>query len=347
MSKLALKDLDLAALEKQVVAWGQPRYRGRQLAEWIFKKGVTDFDDMTNLPADFRSQLQHEAEITRLVVLKKLVSDSGDTVKYLFGLADGGAVEGVLMKHNYGRTACVSTQVGCRMGCLFCASALGGWERNLTAGEIYDQVLTIQKDEGCRISHIVVMGTGEPLDNYEHTMRFIDNISAPYGLLISPRRITLSTCGLVPAIRRLAGERRGLTLAVSLHAPNDELRNRLVPVNRRYPLGELIPACRDYAAATGRRVSLEYALLRGYNDRPELAHQLAELSSGWLCHVNLIPVNVVPERGFYPPSRKRIQYFKNILMQHGIPVTIRKEMGADINAACGQLRWKNRKGDKE
>lgn len=335
---LNLKDFSLSELEEEAVRNGQPRYRGRQVAEWVFQKDAESFEAMTNLPAGFRSGLAARFTLGRLTQLQRLSSAGGDTVKYLFGLADGNAVETVLMVHDYGSSVCVSTQVGCRMGCAFCASTLEGWVRNLTSGEIYDQVLGARRDTGRDVQRVVIMGTGEPLDNFVNTVRFMETLSADYGLGISRRRITLSTCGLVPRIRELADRGLGITLAVSLHAPNDGLRDRIMPVNRRYPLRQLIPACRDYAVRTGRRVTFEYALLGGVNDAPAQAKELAGLIRGLLCHVNLIPVNAVPERGYKPPTAETVDRFQDVLERSGIPVSVRREMGADINAACGQLR---------
>jgi 23S rRNA (adenine2503-C2)-methyltransferase len=337
-----LKDLTLEELEALVATYGEPRYRARQLAEWVFKKGVSSFGEMTNLPARLRDYLSGDAMIGRLEIIDSRVSAKGDTVKYLLGLADGNSVETVLMRHDYGRTVCVSTQVGCRMGCRFCASGLGGWVRHLRAGEIYEQLLSVQRASGENVTHVVLMGMGEPLDNYGNTVRFIDNVSAAYGLHLSQRRITLSTCGLVPRIRDLARRDYGLTLAVSLHAPNNELRDILVPVNRKYPLEELIPACVEYARRTGRRVSFEYALLGGINDTPELAMELAGLLAHARGHVNLIPANPVPEYDFTAPTAAAVGTFRRVLEARGIPVSVRREMGADIGAACGQLRRRYR-----
>ncbi len=325
-------------MEALVARYGEPRYRARQLAEWVFGKGALSLAEMTNLPAGFRERLAGEAVVGRLEVLETRVSAAGDTAKYLLGLDDGHAVETVLMRHDYGRTVCVSSQVGCRMGCRFCASALGGWIRSLRAGEIYEQVLAVGRASGEAVTHVVLMGMGEPLDNYENTLKFIANVTAPYGLRLSQRRITLSTCGLVPQIRELAGEKFALTLAVSLHASNNELRDRLVPVNRRYPLEELVPACAEYARRTGRRVSFEYILLGGVNDSPELARELAGLLAGVLGHVNLIPANPVPESGYPAPTPDAVRAFRRVLEERGIPVSLRRELGADIGAACGQLR---------
>jgi 23S rRNA (adenine2503-C2)-methyltransferase len=336
--KLSLKDLTLPQLESFVTGLGAEKYRARQVAEWIFGKGAASFREMTNLAGDFRNMLESNARLGRLEIAAKVESKRGNTVKYLFALNDGQAVESVLMKHDYGQSACVSTQVGCRYACRLCASGLGGFIRDLSAGEIYDQVLAMQRDSGTRVSHVVLMGSGEPLENYGAVMTSIRNITAPYGLNIGVRHVTISTCGLVPGIRKLAGEGLQLTLAVSLHAPNDNDRDLLMPINKKYPLKELIPACRDYARATGRRVTFEYALIAGVNDSRSHALELVRLLSGALCHVNLIPVNPVPERGIEPPSRQQVELFKTLVGQGGLAVTVRKEFGADIGAACGQLR---------
>ncbi len=336
--KINLKDLVLPELEEFMVNLGGEKYRARQVAGWIFKKGVASFQEMTDIPLDLRKRLAFSAVIDSPKMLLKKASQRGDTVKYLFGLHDGQAVESVFMKHNYGNSACVSTQAGCRMGCRLCASGLEGLVRNLSAGEIYGQVLGMQHDTGERVSHVVVMGSGEPLDNYGATLAFIKNITAPYGLNISCRRITVSTCGLVPGIRKLAGEKLPLTLAVSLHAADDRLRDTLVPVNKKYPLAKLMAACRVYVKATGRRLTFEYALLAGVNDGIQQAEDLARLLSGLLCHVNLIPANPVPERGVEPPSGRVVELFKKHVEKYGIATTVRREFGADISAACGQLR---------
>lgn len=336
--KVNLKDLTLAELEDFMAGLGAEKYRARQIALWIFQKGAGSFQEMTNLSREFREALAAAAVLSRPELQARQVSRRGDTVKYLFRLADGQAVESVLMKHDYGSSACLSTQVGCRMGCRFCASGLDGLVRNLSPAEIYDQVLGIQQDSGLRVSHVVIMGTGEPLDNYRATLVFIKNVIAPYGLNISGRHITVSTCGLVPGIRALAGEKLPVTLAVSLHAPNDDLRNTLVPVNKKYPIKELMAACRDYARETGRRVTFEYILLKGVNDSREQALELGRMLKGMLCHVNLIPANPVAERDTAPPAREQVESFKQTLEKQGIAATVRRELGADIDAACGQLR---------
>ncbi|CCO07182.1 23S rRNA (adenine(2503)-C(2))-methyltransferase RlmN [Desulforamulus hydrothermalis] len=337
-SKVNLKDLNLTELQQLLSQLGEKPFRAEQICRWIFAKGITGFSEMTNLSKELRSKLAELAWLSSPQMAVRRQSADGDTVKYLFTLTDGHAVESVLMKHSYGNAVCVSTQVGCRMGCLFCASTLGGLVRNLSPAEIYDQVLGIQQDSGLRVSHIVIMGTGEPLDNYDNVLKFLANINAPYGLNIGFRHITLSTCGLVPRMRELARKKLPLTLAVSLHAPNDALRDQLVPINRRYKLAQLIEACHDYVNLTGRRITFEYALLAGVNDREEHARQLISLVKGLLCHINLIPANPVQERGFQRSSPAQTERFRAILSRGGLHVTVRREMGGDIDAACGQLR---------
>ncbi len=333
-----LKDFTLDQIKDLLDRLGEPPYRAIQLARWLFQRGCLSWDEMSDLPKDLRARLKEFTHLQGLTIVQKRVSHRGDTIKYLFGLADGQAVESVFMRHLYGRSACISTQVGCRMGCRFCASTIGGLIRNLSPGEMYDQVLAMQSDVGERISHVVLMGSGEPLDNFDHTMVFLEHLTAPYGLHIGYRHITLSTCGVVPGILKLARRRLPLTLAVSLHAPNDELRNRLVPINRRHPLEELIPACQEYTKLTGRRITFEYALLSGVNDSSRCALQLTRLVRGLLCHINLIPANPVTGRDFSRTPPARVHRFKKILEKAGLSVTVRRELGSDIDAACGQLR---------
>lgn len=336
--KTNLKDCTLDDLEEIMAELGEPGYRARQVADWVFKKGAVSFAEMTNLPASLKERLDQVAFPGGLAILKKQVSSRGDTVKYLFGLQDGQAVESVLMKHSYGRAVCISTQAGCRMGCVLCASTAGGKARDLSPGEMYDQVLEVQKDSGRRVSHIVLMGSGEPLDNYDNTIKFLVNINSEYGLNIGFRHITLSTCGIVPGIRQLAEKGFPVTLAVSLHAADNGLRNRLVPVNSKYPLEELMEACRYYISRTGRRITFEYSLIAGVNDSPEQAGKLARLISGMSSHVNLIPYNPVGERRFKRPSREAVSNFRAVLERAGVEATVRRELGGDIDAACGQLR---------
>jgi len=336
--KTDLRSLSRQELSEFVRDLGLERYREGQIAKWVWQKGVDSVGDMTDLPLAKREQLAALAEIPPVTMVDKLVSGRGDAVKYLFSFDDGEIVESVLMRHNYGTSACVSTQAGCRMGCRMCASGLSGLSRNLTAGEMYAQVLGMQKDRGERIGRVVIMGSGEPLDNYDNTLVFVKNITAQYGLNIGERHITLSTCGLVPQIKDLAGEKLAITLAVSLHGANDTLRNKLMPINKKYPLGDLMEACRMYVALTRRRITFEYALIDGINDDSALAAELGKLLSGILCHVNLIAVNPVPERGVVPPAPNRVAAFKQTLEKHGVNVSTRRKLGGDISAACGQLR---------
>ena len=337
-NKVDLRSLTPPALADLTRELGADSYRSGQIARWVWQKGAAAVAEMTDLPQALRGRLDEIAELAPVSLVKQLISREDGTRKYLFAFADGEMVESVLMRYSYGLTACVSTQAGCRMGCRFCASGLNGLARNLSAGEIYAQVLGMQKDRGERIGHVVLMGSGEPLDNYDATLTFIKNITAPYGLNISERRLTLSTCGLAPRILELGAAKLALTLAVSLHAPNDNLRNQLMPINKKYPLKQLIAACRAYANLTGRRVTFEYALIDGVNDQPAQAVELAGLVRGLLSHVNLIAVNPAPELGVKPPVRSRVAAFKNVLEQNGVAVSVRRKLGGEITAACGQLR---------
>ncbi|HHW13783.1 MAG TPA: 23S rRNA (adenine(2503)-C(2))-methyltransferase RlmN [Firmicutes bacterium] len=340
MSGFTVLGLDRSELAAQLAALGQPAYRAGQVMRWVYGKGARGFAEMTDLPAELRAELARVAEIGRLEVVTVQRAEDGATAKLLLRLADGETVETVLLHHDYGSSVCVSSQVGCAMGCRFCASTREGLVRNLSAGEMLAQVLEAQAEagEGRRVSHAVVMGMGEPLANLENVLRFLRLLHAPEAFGMSYRNMTVSTSGLIPGIARLAEENLPLTLAVSLHAPNDRLRSELMPVNRRYPLGELIPACAAYAGRTGRRVTFEYAVIAGVNDRPAHARELAGLLRGLLCHVNLIPLNAVPESGFERSSPARVEEFRSILAEAGIPATVRREMGTEIEAACGQLR---------
>jgi len=333
--KANLLDYDPAMLGNLVAGLGQPAWRAGQLAAWLFRKGAASFAAMTDLPAELRTRLAEHFTCGHPEVVARRVSRDG-TVKYLFELVDGKRIEAVWLAYRYGGTACVSTQAGCRMGCRICASGLVGWERNLTAGEMYGQVLAMEKDRAEKVTHVVLMGTGEPLDNFGEVRRFLSLLAAEYGHGLSFRRLTVSTCGLVPGIRRLAEAKWPVTLAVSLHAPDDALRDRLVPVNRRWPLASLLAACRFYTQETSRRVTFEYALLKGVNDAPAQALMLAKLVRGG--HVNLIPWNEVADLGLVPPSPEDVRRFQGILRREGIPVTVRRRLGADIEGACGQLR---------
>ncbi|MBC8547541.1 23S rRNA (adenine(2503)-C(2))-methyltransferase RlmN [Clostridiaceae bacterium NSJ-31] len=337
-----LKSLTLPKLEALMAEWGQPRFRAGQLFEWMHQKQVGAFDEMTNLPAALRRTLGERCTLSVLTVRRRLVSRLDGTQKFLFGLPDGETVECVLMKYKHGNSLCISTQVGCKMGCRFCASTLLGLSRNLTPGEMLEEVYAAQRESGERVGSIVLMGIGEPLDNFDNVMDFLEILSSPRGMNLSLRHVSLSTCGLVPRIYDLMERKTQVTLSISLHAPNNALRDKLMPVNRRYPVEELMKACRDYFAHTGRRVSYEYSLIGGVNDTEECARELAALLRGQVAHVNLIPINEVKEREFRKGSRARIERFQSILTQNKINATVRRELGADINAACGQLRREER-----
>ncbi len=337
--KINLMDLTCEELKELASRMGQPSFRGKQIFEWIYK-GAESFDDMSNLPKTFRDSLSETTHLQSAKICEKYVSKIDETRKYLLQLNDGNFVEAVLMKYEYGYTICVSSQVGCKMGCKFCASTLNGWTRNLTAGEIIGQILCVQKDLGQRISNVVMMGIGEPLDNFENVLKFIALANSPEGLGIGQRHISISTCGLAEKIRELAEKKLQITLLLSLHAPDDERRSQIMPINKRYGIKELMDACDFYIEQTGRRISFEYTLISGVNDNVEEAEKLAQLVKGKLCHINLIPVNKVKETGFDKSSRERIEAFKARLEKRGISATVRREMGSDINAACGQLRNK-------
>lgn len=334
--RINLLDLTLDELEDRAAAWGQPRYRARQIFSWLYRRDAREIQAMTDLPRSFRAALEERASIVSLPVLTRQVSRDG-TEKYLLGVGGREAVEMVVIPEGARRTLCLSTQVGCGMGCTFCATGLMGLKRNLRTGEIVEQVRTAQRHHG-RLTNLVLMGMGEPLANYPAVLKALRILTHPLGLGFSPRRITVSTVGLVPQIRRLAREGMPLGLAVSLHAPNDALRNELIPVNARWPIAELLAACREYVEITGRRITFEYTLLAGVNDDPGLARQLAALLRGLVCHVNVIPVNPVAETGFQRPSRDAVARFVRELRERGIPCSVRKERGTDIDAACGQLR---------
>lgn len=316
---------------------GCPRFRAGQIREWL-DRGVTDFAQMTNLPKELRQKLAELYRVPGVMIRRKLVSALDGTVKYLFALDDGETVESVLMEYKHGWSQCLSTQVGCKMGCTFCATGMGGFIRNLSAAEMLAQIEAAQKDTGVRVSSIVLMGMGEPLDNYDQVVRFLRMLSENGGVHIGMRHISLSTCGLVPGIYRLMEEQIPLTLSISLHAPNDAIRSRTMPVNRRWGVDELLEACRRYIEATGRRVSFEYAMIDGVNDSDACAEELAGRLRGMLCHVNLIPVNTVAGKSQKRSTQQRIRRFMDILEMRGINVTVRRTLGADINASCGQLR---------
>lgn len=338
--KTDIKSLSFDELVALVNALDLPKYRAGQLFSWLHKFGVTDFSQMANIPKSIRSVLAERYYISGCSIEEKYVSRIDSTVKYLFRLHDGEYIESVIMKYKYGYTICVSSQVGCKMGCRFCASTLAGFKRNLTAGEIEGQIHAAQADLNIRISHIVLMGIGEPLDNLDNVIRFIENVNNDNGLNISARNITLSTCGIVPKIKALMQLNLQITLTISLHAPNDEIRSRTMPVNEKYGVHELIAVCREYALRTSRRVSFEYTLIKDVNDSRECAEELSELIKGMLCHVNLIPVNNVDERNNVRSTDESVNNFLQILQKNGINATIRRTLGSDINASCGQLRRK-------
>ncbi|TAH71590.1 MAG: 23S rRNA (adenine(2503)-C(2))-methyltransferase RlmN [Anaerolineaceae bacterium] len=317
---------------------GQPAFRAKQIYEWLHVKLVGSYDEMTNLSKELRNTLKEHYPLTVLEAVDSLVSEKDGTIKYLFRLKDDRVIESVLMKYHHGNSVCISSQVGCRMGCTFCASTIGGRERDLTASEMLDQIYRIQMISGERVSNVVVMGTGEPLDNYDNLVRFIRILSDSAGINISARNITVSTCGIPDKIRQLADEEIPVTLALSLHAPNNEIRKKLMPIARQYELSDVMEAFRYYYERTGRRLTFEYCLTEGINDEEEHARELSRLLRGYNCHVNLIPINPIKERSFLKSDSNKIQKFKNILEKYRINVTIRREMGSDINAACGQLR---------
>lgn len=350
MEKTDIRSMTLNELEVFVVeALGDKKFRAKQIYNWMHVKLVQSFDEMTNLSKDLRERLRSEATLCPVAMADRLISEIDGTRKYLFRMEDGSIIESVLMKYKHGNSVCISSQVGCRMGCRFCASTLDGLKRHLTAAEMLGQVYAIQRESGERVSNIVIMGTGEPLDNYDGALRFIRLISAETGLNISQRNITLSTCGLVPEIYRLADEHLQITLAISLHASNDEKRKSMMPVANRYSIKELLKACRYYYDMNGRRLTFEYSLASGVNDSPEDARELAHLLKGFMWHVNLIPINPVEERNYVQSDRKSVVNFKNNLEKYGGNVTIRREMGRDIQAACGQLRrrYMTQIGEKE
>lgn len=339
MEKTDIKSMNLTELtEFMTGTLDESSYRAKQLYEWMHVRLVTDFDEMTNLSKKLRERLKQTCSLTKVKTVKRLVSKIDGTRKYLFELPDGNVIESVLMQYKHGYSVCVSSQVGCRMGCRFCASTLNGLARNMTAGEMLEEVYAIQRDLGERISHVVIMGSGEPLDNYENVVRFIRMLSDEHGLHMSQRNITLSTCGLVPQIERLADEDLVITLAVSLHAADDESRKKLMPIANTYSIAEILRACQAYYSHNNRRLTFEYSLIAGVNDHNEDAYALAHLLKGMNAHVNLIPVNPIKERDYRSSDGKAVVNFKNKLEKYGEHVTIRREMGRDIQAACGQLR---------
>ena len=335
-----IKDYNLEELKQELISLGEKPYRAEQIFNWLYREKVKNIDDMTNLSLDLRNKLKENYTMCNFEILKKQESSDG-TIKYLFDVLDGNAIETVLMQYHHGKTICVSSQIGCKMGCKFCASTGIQFGRNLSAGEIVEQVLAVEQDIGENISNIVFMGIGEPFDNYENVMKAIKIINNPKGLEIGARHISVSTSGIVPRIYDFANEDLQCTLSISLHATNNKKRSEMMPVNNAYPIEELMKACKDYIAKTNKRISFEYALAKDNNDNLEAARALVNLLKGMLCHVNLIPINKIENGKFVKSTNENIIKFRDYLNDHGITATIRRELGSDIDAACGQLRRKN------
>ncbi len=335
-----IKSLTLEELTREMAALGEKGFRAKQIYEWMHVKLAESFEEMSNLSKDLRNRCKEHFQYTTLEIVQVQESRIDGTRKYLFRLKDGNVVESVWMKYKHGNSVCISSQVGCRMGCRFCASTLDGLERNLLPSEMLEQIYAITRHTGERVSNVVVMGTGEPMDNYDHLLTFLRLLTGESGLHISQRNVTVSTCGLVPQMRRLAEEKLQITLALSLHATTDEKRKQLMPIANRYSIKELMDACAYYFEQTGRRITFEYSLVGGVNDRDEDATELIALARPLNCHINLIPVNPIKERDYVQSENERIQAFKNKLERNHINVTVRREMGRDIDGACGQLRRK-------
>ena len=342
MNLKSLTQPELANILKEL---GQPAFRAKQIFTWLHK-GVRSYDEMTNLPKGLRDTLAQQYPIHAPKVVRKQESKKDGTIKYLWELSDGNCVETVLMRYNYGNTVCISTEVGCRMGCAFCASTIGGLVRRLEPYEMLDEVLFTQIDSGLPISRIVLMGIGEPLDNFDNVMRFLELVNSPDGMNISMRHISLSTCGLIPKIDELAAKKLQISLAISLHGPNNEIRNQVMPVNKAYPIEDLLEACRRYYAATSRRIHFEYAMIDGVNDRDEDAREILRRMKGLPAHFNLIPLNHVEESPLKPSSKTQVARFQKLLEAGGITATVRRTLGGDIDASCGQLRRKHIKESK-
>ncbi len=333
-----LRSLDIDELKEITVGLGAQKFRAKQIYDKLHRHAARDYDELNNLPKQLLSKLKEQYYISRCEIEKKLCSKIDGTVKYLYRLTDGEYIESVVMQYKHGWSICVSTQAGCAMGCRFCASTKNGRRRNLTAGEILDQIYEAERDLSIRISNIVLMGMGEPLDNFENVLKFLKMVSDENGINIGMRHISLSTCGLVDKIYKLADLNLQLTLSISLHAPTDEIRSSMMPINDRWNIDELLKACRHYIEKTGRRISFEYSVVAGVNDSDECALKLCDRLKGMLCHVNLIPINTIKESGFQRPDMKKIKHFESVLQSHGINTTIRRTLGADIAASCGQLR---------
>lgn len=340
--KQDIKSMNMEELTQAFKEMGEPAFRAKQVFVWLHK-GVRSFDEMTNLSKPLRQKLNDLYYITVPVVVRKQQSAKDGTIKYLWKLGDGNCVETVVMRYHHGNSVCISSEVGCAMGCAFCASTKGGLVRRLTPSEMVDQVLFASLDSGLEISNIVLMGIGEPLDNYDTVLRFLELINSPDGMNIGMRHISLSTCGLVDRIRKLAQAKLQITLSVSLHAPLNEIRSTIMPVNKKYDVETLLQACKEYFEITGRRISFEYAMIRDVNDSKEMAEVLASKLAGIAAHVNLIPLNNIEESPLKPSSRKTVMEFQQVLESHGIPATVRRTLGSDIDASCGQLRRKYEK----
>ena len=341
-----IKDYDLNKLKEELIRIGEKPFRAEQIFKWLYQEKVKSFDDMTNLSLELREKLKQNYTMCNFKILRKQESKDG-TIKYLFDVLDGNAIETVLMSYHHGYSICVSSQIGCKMGCKFCASTGINFIRNLSSGEIVEQILAVEQDTGYRISNVVLMGIGEPLDNYDNVVNAIHIINNPKGINIGARHISLSTSGLVPKIYKLAEENIQCTLSISLHATSNKKRSSMMPVNNAYPIEELIQACKDYIEKTHRRISFEYALAKDNNDNIEDAKELVKLLKGMICHVNLIPINKIENGKFDKSSKENIIKFRDYLNDHGIVATIRRELGSDIDAACGQLRRKNLEGEKK
>ena len=332
-----IKSMTLTELKELMTELGEKPFRAKQIYSWLHEHLAASWEEMTNLPKSLKQKLE-AYPITALETVDVQISKTDGTRKYLFRLSDGNMIESVLMKYKYGNSVCISSQAGCRMGCRFCASTIGGLARNLLPSEMLDQIYRIQASIGERVSNVVVMGSGEPLDNYDNLLRFIHILTEEGGLHLSQRNLTVSTCGLVPKMYELAEEKLQMTLAVSLHAPNDEKRQELMPIAQKYSMDELLEACRNYFDKTGRRITFEYSLVKGVNDKKEHAQELISRVKGMNCHINLIPVNPIKERDYEQSEKNSIKNFKDMLERKGINATVRREMGRDIDGACGQLR---------
>ncbi len=344
MQKTDIKSMNESELSAFLADTGEPAFRATQLFKWL-QSGVSDFDLMTDIPKKLRDKLKETCYIADVKIVKRLKSAADGTVKYLYELYDGEYIESVLMKYKHGYTVCISTQVGCRMGCGFCASGINGLYRNLTASEMLAQITAAERDNGIRVSNVVMMGMGEPLDNFANSVKFLQLVSDDKGINIGLRHISLSTCGLVPGIEKLKEYNFPITLSISLHAPFDDLRSSIMRVNKRYNISQLLSACRGYQAVTTRRISFEYALIEGVNDTDACAAELARILKGIMCHVNLIPANPVKENSFKKPDNNKILFFKSRLEAQGLNATVRRTLGADIDASCGQLRRKAKEGN--